>query len=173
MKLTPCAMNDQHNILISESGSALVADFDLIVLADSSLGRQTTDSGNRATDAFKAPERFNGQRRPTQECDVYAFACLCVTVSSLFVMSYQARSSKYFVQASTGCKPLYDTAKKDVWQLVGVEDKRPERPLASACMGPPISDDLWQLIESCWKTKPEERLTMQEVVAYFQRNMPP
>jgi hypothetical protein len=72
------------------------------------------------------------------------------------------------LQVSTGGKAIFPNDEPGaIAKYVGYEDKRPERPAASRCFGPPITDDFWQLIESCWKTKPEERLTMREVVAYF------
>jgi serine/threonine protein kinase len=46
------------------------------------LGAQTTDSMASGTTAYQAPERLNGQRRATEATDVYAYACLCVVVSS-------------------------------------------------------------------------------------------
>jgi hypothetical protein len=52
-------------------------------------------------------------------------------------------------------------------KAVAYEDKRPERPTDSECVGDPISDDFWHVIQCCWRTKPEERWTMQEVVDYF------
>lgn len=40
--------------------------------------------------------------------------------------------------------------------------RRPERPHDAKQHG--LTDDLWQLMENCWKTKPSERLSIREVV---------
>jgi serine/threonine protein kinase len=166
----PDYSDGQDNILISADGVAHVADFDMIVLADSSLGRQATDSGNRGTAAFKAPERFMGLKRPNEAGDVYAFACLCVVVSTK--CDVERADLRAVSKVSTGGKALFDNDEPGaIANYVGHEDKRPQRPSAAHCRGPPITDDFWHLIETCWRTKPQERLTMREVLAYFHRNV--
>ncbi|KAJ4491943.1 kinase-like domain-containing protein [Lentinula edodes] len=118
------------NILIDESGQPRLADFGLTVFADGTR-HNTTDQGG--TLRWMAPELL--YPIPGIECykrttasDVYAYGCLCIEVY-------------------TGRVPFADVRSEIMVLEKVLKGERPERPLGTNAM----TDELWNLINACWK----------------------
>ena len=93
------------------------------------------------------PERFGlMESRPTKESDCY----------SLGMVIYEILS---------GQKPFApSTAVVVTWKVL--EGKRPERPQGKG--GTLFTDDLWRILELCWKQQPRERTTAKVVLQYLE-----
>ncbi|KAG6833120.1 hypothetical protein H0H87_011228 [Tephrocybe sp. NHM501043] len=129
------------NILISDAGEALIADFGLSQVQDqvSSSIHITRTSTDRVGGTFRwmAPELLAGKGL-NKPADIYSFA---LTAWELY---------------TNGAVPFGEIAdKRKFCTLVG----RGERPTRPAQMG----DGIWGLIQRCWKNEPSERPDFVEV----------
>lgn len=86
-------LSSQGNVLVDNEGSAVWTDFGLAGVVDP-LGRSlVTKTGRSGAAPYKAPELHDPQElgykefRRTTSTDVYAFASLCLEVSSTFLPS--------------------------------------------------------------------------------------
>ncbi|KDQ55365.1 hypothetical protein JAAARDRAFT_133826 [Jaapia argillacea MUCL 33604] len=131
------------NILVSESGRPLLVDFGLrIVVHDSRFG---TEFSHR----WIAPESFNPQactRRPA--IDVYSFGMTILEVL-------------------TGLVPFSDL--RSCFQVIIniLHEVRPCRPRDEDTRTR-ITDDTWNLLQSCWQHAPEDRPSIDTVRAWLE-----
>jgi serine/threonine protein kinase len=74
----------QENIFINAEGRALLADFGLSIVGENTAGRMTSGSDSAGNPRYTAPERIlaTEKLRRSAASDVYAFACVCLFVSS-------------------------------------------------------------------------------------------
>jgi serine/threonine protein kinase len=80
----PRLIQNQGNVFVDSNGHALLADFGLVSVGESTLGRMSTTNGSGGSMRYMAPERIDPatqalRRKPA--VDVYAFACLSYLVS--------------------------------------------------------------------------------------------
>jgi len=68
----------------------------------------------------------------------------------------------HLFQSHTGKYPFHDIARDVTVILKVMIAERPTRPTAD--MGRMMSDELWNLVEVCWKQDPAERPEMVDVV---------
>ncbi|KZP06260.1 kinase-like protein [Athelia psychrophila] len=127
-----------YNILIDDSGKAVLCDF--------GLSRVKTDINSRSTTAgdeeiygstnWMAPERLLGHplRKPS---DIYSFG---MTIYEIFMNDV----------------PLADVQRVDFTQLVARESVRPEKPSPDDG-APHLTDEIWALAERCWTQEPRNR----------------
>ncbi|KAK6980659.1 kinase-like protein [Favolaschia claudopus] len=131
------------NVLVENSGRALLCDFGLTRLkADTTARTNIRDSlqiqGSRN---WMAPELMKGSRARLPS-DIYAFS---MTLYELY----------------TDEIPLFSVAYADLFDLVARRGGRPERPDPDE--GRPISDELWELTEKCWSADPHARPTATQL----------
>lgn len=50
--------------------------------------------------------------------------------------------------------------------------KTPKRPSGQAVVGAGLDDDMWELLEQCWRRKPVDRPTAKAVMVSLARNQP-
>ncbi|KAH7876951.1 kinase-like domain-containing protein [Lentinula edodes] len=143
----------QGNILIDESGQPRLADFGLTIFADGTR-HNTTDQGG--TLRWMAPELL--YPIPGIECykrttasDVYAYGCLCIEVY-------------------TGRVPFADVRSEIMVLEKVLKGERPERPLGTNAM----TDELWNLINACWKhdraSRPKSGLVVDHLKHILRRS---
>ncbi|KAK1230559.1 Rho guanine nucleotide exchange factor [Marasmius sp. AFHP31] len=125
------------NVLITPDLRACISDFGLSIVAESSLRFSNTSSASpRGTTRYQAPEIVRCDiLKPTKESDVYSYGCLAYEVF-------------------TGRLPLYQV-KPNALLLRIMNGARPERPTDIPNLQ--LSDELWTVMEECWKTEPPER----------------
>ena len=143
------------NILINETGHAVLADFSLITLIpDQSTFLSTCIDGGTVrwmSPELLDPEEFGlPKSRPTIESDCYALGMVIYEV-----LSGQAPFSTY--NSFTVLRKVLD-------------GERPERPQGEA--GKVFTDSIWDIVELCWKMKPKERATAKAVLACLEGNSP-
>jgi len=134
-----------HNILISASRRACIADFGLAAAKDSMPVDMTkTTIGSAGTMRWRAPELLLGEEPNTYASDVYAFAMVC----------YEMFSGEYPFQNLTDFK--FNSA-----LMLG---KRPSRPSHTLSGTRGLNADVWHLIEACWSQHPGDRPIASQIV---------
>ncbi|KAH6890221.1 kinase-like domain-containing protein [Coprinopsis sp. MPI-PUGE-AT-0042] len=139
----------RSNIMINSAGRACLAGFGLSKPINSSPGDEVYSSGN-----LTAPELLFGELvqedRPTSasrpvpsktiESDVYAFGCVCFEI-----YMGKPRFWDYHIMA----------------RLLAVRNN-------DRCPKPSdMSDKLWESVEACWSTLPQNRPTMAQFIQSF------
>ncbi|KAF8328317.1 kinase-like domain-containing protein [Amanita rubescens] len=149
-----------HNILLDPEFHCQITDFGLTRHSDATVALTT----KCFVPNFAAPELFgmcgecghqecDGRHKghemrhtgKTMETDVYAFGCLYYTIFFDIV-------------------PFHG---KDILRITRslISGDRPNR-----LQSPRMDDDTWNLIESCWKSRPSERPTMEEIMKRLTRS---
>ncbi|KAG6808400.1 hypothetical protein H0H92_004276 [Tricholoma furcatifolium] len=124
------------NILVDDSGKALIGDFGFASILPSSGG----------TVMYQAPEIFKQESYNTKETDIYAFGCLAYEI---------------FV----GKPPFANFAAPLVIMKV-MDGQRPKRPSNSnpSWNAWGLTDHIWTLIVMCWDADPAKRPTIEMVI---------
>ncbi|KZT25488.1 kinase-like protein [Neolentinus lepideus HHB14362 ss-1] len=136
------------NILISDSGEAVLSDYGMSRVADFAV-HFARPSANIFEDArWQAPEIFSGSIEnderwgATPATDTYSFGMTCLEVCTGEV---PFPSRRFFAQ-----------------DLIEVSrGARPERPEVEKY--PLVNEDMWDMMQSCWQQKPESRPSMAVV----------
>ncbi|KIP03895.1 hypothetical protein PHLGIDRAFT_121171 [Phlebiopsis gigantea 11061_1 CR5-6] len=131
------------NVLITDEGEPLVADFEMSKLFPELLKRTWCEWPRQPTPRWRAAEILAKGLPPTTMSDVWSVGMVMLEVL-------------------TGRKPFdYVNADILIYSHVGKDGVRPTRPGNNE----QISDDAWRLMEDCWATNPEDRPKMREVHA--------
>ncbi|KAJ7815920.1 kinase-like domain-containing protein [Mycena leptocephala] len=126
------------NVLVTQSGRAVLADFGLASVADSKVLLSTSSGKRGGTVRWHAPELFL-EGRTSFASDVYAFSCVCYEIF-------------------TGDLPFCDLPKDSAVMFKVIEGQRPRRSLS-------IPNDVWDLMEECWKEDPAARPSAKRIVS--------
>ncbi|KAF8207980.1 hypothetical protein K438DRAFT_1814757 [Mycena galopus ATCC 62051] len=132
------------NVLITGSGRAVLADFGLSSVTDSNLLLSTSNVNAAGTMRWQAPELFRGSDNSFAS-DVYAFACVCYEIF-------------------TDTLPFHELSADIAVMWKVMHGERPQR-------SPSIPDEIWNLMQDCWKEDPQERLSAEQIV-FRLRNRP-
>ncbi|KAF7318578.1 hypothetical protein HMN09_00368200 [Mycena chlorophos] len=140
------------NILITQSGRAVLADFGLSSVTESKIMTGTSSSGRKAagTVRWQAPELFSGGKNSFAS-DVYAFAGVCYEIF-------------------TGNVPFFEITRDVAVMLHVIQGHRPERPSSSSPH--PIPDALWSLMQECWHAEPTDRRPTAAQIIFTLRDSP-
>ncbi|KAG6826643.1 hypothetical protein H0H92_015018, partial [Tricholoma furcatifolium] len=132
------------NILVNDSGRALIADFGLASILPASGG----------TVMYQSPEIFETEAYNTKESDLYAYGCLAYEVF-------------------TGKPPFADFTVPLIASKV-MHGYRPKRPpnSSSSWNAWGLTEDMWTLIERCWETTPARRPTIDVVIHRLKKALP-
>ncbi|KAJ7588097.1 kinase-like domain-containing protein, partial [Mycena floridula] len=137
------------NILITPSHRACLMDFGLASVANSAIPNWTSLSVQQGgTWRWQAPEILQAQPNSFKG-DVYAFGCVCYQVRQLTL-----------IWVYTGRVPFHDISNDMAVSLKVINGHRPSRPAEL----PESDDNIWKLIEDCWKADPGERPIAAQVV---------
>ncbi|KAF8182998.1 kinase-like domain-containing protein, partial [Mycena galopus ATCC 62051] len=126
------------NVLVTQSGRAVLADFGLASVADSKVLVSTSSGKRGGTVRWQAPELFRGGRNSFAS-DVYAFSCVCYEIF-------------------TGDLPFFDLPNDGAVILAIMDNQRPKR-------SSNIPDNVWDLMAEWWKAVPEERPSAKQIVS--------
>ncbi|KAF8436919.1 kinase-like domain-containing protein [Boletus edulis BED1] len=137
------------NMLVSEEGVVTLSDFGLTQVLTDVVGKMAmVVLTNTSAVRWHAPELNQGEdTTPTMASDVFAFG---MSVLELLTM-----------------KPPYSNRRRDVSVIrdltLGVLPPRPDEPEVV----PWMSDSLWEMLNTCWKWNPEERLLAKELPSFL------
>ncbi|KIM72464.1 hypothetical protein PILCRDRAFT_829732 [Piloderma croceum F 1598] len=138
------------NILVDNNHNPRIADFGLSTVIDSQASDQMKSSSKvRGNIRWHAPELFqindDHPITPTAESDTYAFACVCFEIF-------------------TGECPFREFGDGAVIVHVFFHNRRPGIPTEHA-IGRGLDNNIWRLMQDCWKNLPEDRPSMEIVLA--------
>ena len=153
----------QANILIDNTGAALVADFGLMTMIDlSTFLSDTVDSPGGTwrwmSPELLDPENFGSRGRLTRGSDCYALGMVIYEVSPFH--SFR-RPLICALQVLTGLKPFYNMV-DFACVLAVVRGRRPSKPPHAESLG--FSDTLWALTQSCWSETTSTRPTARQLL---------
>lgn len=156
----------QANVLVDASGRPCITDFGLtrFIHSQPSIAATSTFSGKGSL-RWQAPELIRtisgeqGNMNITTESDVYAYGCVCLEVM-IMLLALNCSAGYNWSQIFTGQVPWHGYMDAFiVFQVLG--DKRPPRPDSTAAGD--LDDNMWNLIQGCWKTEPKDRPEMTTI----------
>ncbi|KAJ3567476.1 hypothetical protein NP233_g6345 [Leucocoprinus birnbaumii] len=136
-----------QNVLISDTGRALLTDFGLSYVVLTSAVHGSSGFMAAGTTRWMAPELFSECTAPSKESDIWAFGCLCFEIYTGQYPFYQHKSSGAVVAAL-------------------LRNEIPRLPTGNDIRVPPgvLDDWMWDLINSrCWCQNPKERHSAQMI----------
>ncbi|TEB22338.1 kinase-like protein [Coprinellus micaceus] len=143
------------NILVSESGRASLADFGLSRVSGPALLTSvvTGTAKNTGTIRWLAPELLSleddADPKVTRTSDVYSYGCACYEIMTGNIPFFQTRNN-YSIPALV---------------LAGGRPRRPD-PTDPAYQEYGLTEEIWSLIERCWKHDAIQRPTAVEIEEY-------
>jgi len=149
-----------ENIIISDSGDAMLADFGLARLVDTIAAMTATTTTFAGSARFMAPELVLPTQAEsvkdaprTSKSDVYAFACL-------------------ILQIFTGERPFGHLPLEPMVILAIARGEKPSaQPPGLEAFSRGFDEDLWALANRCWAFDPLERPKMKVVSAQLREAM--
>ncbi|KAF9445479.1 kinase-like protein [Macrolepiota fuliginosa MF-IS2] len=143
-----------EDVLVSDEGRALIADFGLSHISTSTAMRKCASSLIGASTCWAPPEFFDQDPdvsiRPAKAWDVWSFGCLCYEVLSRRPPFYQCRADFHVMRAL-------------------VSKEIPLRPGPGHSDWDEIGGGMWALMETCWSYAPEARPTLRDFSGRFSR----
>ncbi|KAJ7752988.1 kinase-like domain-containing protein [Mycena metata] len=135
-----------ENVLISNGGRALLADFGFSALGDSSFSLSISQPLG-GSPLWMAPEKLDGYD-DSEATDVYSFAMLTL---ELFTRQnpFQGETSQNMIQ--------------DI-----KNGRRPRRPNTDSTLNR-LTNDWWRLCQLCWDNDPAKRWTTNEILRFRPR----
>ena len=163
----------QANIVVDSYKRPRITDFGLARAIDLQLS--LTKSSLRGTCPLKwlAPELLNPCRfkegvfdvRTSVASDVYAFGMTIFEVR-FSELVHQCTAAYRISQVFSGEAPFHTIPESVVVIEVGVNDRRPARPVKVA-IGRGLDDDMWIVMQSCWQVNSAARPTISSVVSFL------
>ncbi|KAJ7607963.1 kinase-like protein, partial [Roridomyces roridus] len=147
------------NVLVEESGRALLCDFGLTRLK-ADINSRTRSNNSPAVSGSRnwmAPELLTGSL-PKPSTDIYA---LGMTIYEVCAFSLSQTDVHGLPQLYTDQVPLHLVAYGDFVELVFKQDVRPEQPEEDEF--PNFTGSIWGLAEHCWQKNPKDRPTAQQI----------
>ena len=142
------------DILIDNNGHACLSDFSLVTIAaGQSIDISSWIEGGTLqwmSPELLDPERFSlTKSRPTKEADCYALGMVIYEILS-------------------GQTP-FSPSRPHITTFKVLDGQRPERPRGTR--GALFTDDLWRILQLCWKHKPEDRTNAKVVLQCLERTL--
>ena len=159
----PSLTMNQANILVGNTGAALVADFGLMSMVDLSTLLSETVGSPGGTYRWMSPElldpkSFGSNGCMTRESDCYALGMIIYEVT---LPHSSRRSLAYTFQVLTGLKPFYNMPGLTCVPAV-LRGEHPLKPSHAESLG--FSDNLWGLTQSCWSETASTRPTAWQLL---------
>lgn len=155
---------------MDEYNNPRIADFGLAKAIDSQANSiVATSYRGRGAMRWQAPELLNASRfagvtgDATTESDMYAFAFVCLEVSTVPLNVTPCPNLIPIWQVFTGKIPFADLRDGQVVVEVAFHDQRPSRPPEPAAARG-LDDHMWDLMQDCWRTQPADRPDMSVVL---------
>ncbi|EIN05088.1 kinase-like protein [Punctularia strigosozonata HHB-11173 SS5] len=124
------------NVLLTNNMEPRLADLGLATLSNATASANPNDTPGSTR--WMAPELLRAGQPHSKESDIYAVGC---TIIELYTR-----------------KPPFSDIPLDLRVMIMVyEGQRPHRPLAGQCIGHPMTDDVWRLVDSCLSSEPRKR----------------
>ena len=151
--LTP----NQPNILVDDSGHALIADFGLATVTQNLDSVQSASYHHGHTARWTAPEILSGGKY-SKEADIFSFAMVMTEVLRRWSIVGFGLPLSTSIQAFTGAMPFSGSSTVAA-MLSMAQGKRPQRPTH-----PAFTENLWTLMQRCWDHDPRLRPEISDVL---------
>jgi hypothetical protein len=155
--LHPSLPDLKTNVLVDKNGHACLAGFSLLTITpDESTVSSSAAAGG--TVRWMGPELLDPEvfglkeSHPTQESDCYALGMVIYEVLS-------------------GQKPFAQSTRETTVIFKVLHGDRPSRPQGKE--GTLFTDDIWRVLELCWKPQPRDRISAKAVLLGLEGNMSP
>ena len=150
-----CSQRLKSNIMVDNTGRAVLTDFSLIAFAPDQSTFLSSYIGDNTvrwmSPELLDPERFGLSKRcPTKESDCYALGMVVYEILG-------------------GCTPFATNNFLVVLRKV-LNGERPERPQGEA--GKLFTSGIWNVVERCWRTDPKKRASARDVLRCLEGNSP-
>ncbi|KAF9450900.1 kinase-like protein [Macrolepiota fuliginosa MF-IS2] len=136
-----------QNILVSDNGHALIADFGLSTIAMTATRGISSGTSTGCTTHWAAPELLtetDGHSKPTKPSDVWSFGCLCLEIFTGKTPFYRCRESfQVFSALQKGEEPHQPRRGDDI------------------CKG--LEKWLSKMMFDCWNVNPRKRPTFEKI----------
>ncbi|KAG8790267.1 hypothetical protein FRC12_012341 [Ceratobasidium sp. 428] len=145
----------EANILVSDTGHAMITDFGTTTLNKYTLKFSSTTTSCAFTARWAAPEILTGERKSSMKSDIYALG-----------MAYQK------LQEIITDKPPFAAFHNNIQVIHAVAVRRaiPDRPDEELShYGVEGGHILWSLLEECWMYDPDLRSTASELIDMLQQ----
>ena len=140
-------------------GRALVADFTVATVIPDRRPVFGTMELRDLTQRWTAPEVSNERGPLTEKADVFSFGMLMIEVSHVYSKKQCSTNQvAVWVKVFTGKVPFHDVRPYTAVTAIS-SGRRPQRPAE-----PPLTEDLWKLMDQCWHQDPESRPEMSTVL---------
>lgn len=135
------------NILVNGLGRGCLVDFGLASVHTNGTIEYTTASMQPGlTSRYSSPELLKGGNLPAHAGDIWAFGCTCYEIFTSQLPFHECRNEgQVILQIMKGEVPT-----------------RPQEAVANQ-----INDYFWSLLLRCWKSKPEDRPSCQDILTYL------
>ena len=151
--LTLLSLSVKANILVDQTGHARVADFGLLtIISDPANGLSSNVSTQGGgTVRWMSPELILPQRfgledsRPTKPSDCYALGMVIYETISGHVPFHKDPNPSVLAKVTEGWRPLRE---------------------------PRFTDSLWRMLEGCWKPRPNNRPSIEDVLRCLETEPP-
>lgn len=142
-----------QNILIDNSGHAMLADFGLVRLIGDQAGEEET-SPHTGTTRYLAHELITGDedRMPTTASDIYSLGCVGLVFIFNRLPYENRRGSRLHLLI------------QDIIQRIPPAQRPIDESQDSVSRRYPT---VWDLLEQCWKSDPSARPTSRQLVSYL------
>ena len=147
----------EANILINRDSHACISDFGLLtIIPDQASLISPITPRERGTIRWMSPELLDPESfglknsHPTKESDCYALGMVIYEVLSGQVPFYQHNGLNVILKVLGG--------------------EHPERP--QGMQGAWFTDELWGLLERCWKRQPHDRPSIKTLLEYLEGVVP-
>ncbi|KAH0582257.1 hypothetical protein H2248_011898 [Termitomyces sp. 'cryptogamus'] len=148
------------NILVDDEGIARVADFGISSIFDPQILSLTSHSGAASrggTIRWQAPELFDMQNdtvvKNSKKSDVYAWACVCYEIfTGCIPLNHLLNDATVLYQVKMGARPSRPLSSSESWSSWG------------------LTEDIWLIMEDCWKAQPSDRPTIGSVLNRLRSN---
>ncbi|GLB37955.1 putative protein tyrosine kinase [Lyophyllum shimeji] len=150
------------NILIKESGRACIADFGISSISDREILSWTTHSAAASKGGsvrWQAPELFDPEGdediHNTVASDIYAWSCVAYEIfTGLVPFAHLVRDATVMFKVSAGERPIRPPESSPTWSAWG------------------LKEHIWTLMQDCWKTRAEDRPTIDSIVMFLEGIVP-
>ncbi|KZS95412.1 kinase-like protein [Sistotremastrum niveocremeum HHB9708] len=149
------------NILVSDDGKALLADFGLARLVDNDDELASTTAGLRGTIRWMAPEvacALGRSSNPARESDIWGFGCVVLEIIASLVPYQERRRPVSVICAMLQHEPpaRYDRKMP--------EEEQNDHELRTKLAAFERYPRLWELCQACWDFVPASRPTCQMIL---------
>jgi serine/threonine protein kinase len=143
----------QANVLVNQEGNPYLADFGLASVRHN--GATMTSAIEGGSTRWMAPELFMNMEADGSDSEEDASPLKVTRYSDVWSFAMLA------LELLTGEVPFPDKFLDAAVILALIQGERPKHPRSPEVIGRGLNNELWQYLCGCWKSSPEDRLSLR------------